>query len=233
VNGQLEAITNVSFSQDYGSFPLFLGSSGQPGFDRKLSGALDEVCLFSRVVNASEISADYFAGLAGKCKMPKIVTQPQNGVAYWGSSIAFTSAAAGALPLKYQWRKDGAEKPAATNATLTLSNVTRADAGTYLVVVTNDSASLQSSNAVVRVLVAERLSPPTLIAGDRLQLLFTDADGGSLLTTNDLATFDVMASTNLVDWTVITNALSLTNGSILFEDSTTNYPARYYRVLER
>jgi hypothetical protein len=140
--------------------------------------------------------------------------------------------ALGAPPITYQWRKNGAEQAAATNATLTLTNVTRADAGTYLVVVTNSAANIQSTNAVVRVLVAERLSPPTLLAGDRLQLLFTDADGGSLLTTNDLETFDVQASTNLVDWTVITNALSLTNGSILFQDSTTNYPARFYRVLE-
>jgi len=85
---------------------------------------------------------------------------------------------------------------------------------------------------VVRVLVTERLSAPTLLPGNRLQLLFTDADGGSLLTTNDLATFDVLASTNLADWTVITNALSLTNGYIRFEDSTANYPARYYRVRE-
>lgn len=57
-------------------------------------------------------------------------------------------------------------------------------------------------------------------------------DGGALLTSNDVATFDVLASTNLASWVVLTNALSLTNGSILFEDSTTNYPARFYRVRE-
>src|SRR6185369_9784325 len=150
-----------------------------------------------------------------------------------GTNVNLSVTALGTPPLRYQWRKDGSDQPAATNATLILSNVTRADAGTYLVVVTNAAASLQSSNAVVRVLVAERLSQPTLLPGDRLQLLFADADGGALLTTNDLATFDVLASTNLVDWAVITNALTLTNGSILFQDSTTNYPARYYRVRER
>ena len=97
---------------------------------------------------------------------------------------------------------------------------------------TNAAASLQSSNAVVRVLASERLSAPLLLPGERLQLLFADADGGSLLTTNDLATFDVLASTNFINWTVITNALTLTNGAILFQDSTTNYPARFYRVRE-
>jgi hypothetical protein len=76
------------------------------------------------------------------------------------------------------------------------------------------------------------LSEPTLLPGGRLQLLFNDADGGALLTSNDVATFEVLASSNLVNWTVITNALTLTNGSVLFQDSTTNYPARFYRVLE-
>ena len=94
------------------------------------------------------------------------------------------------------------------------------------------AASLVSTTAVVRVLVPERLSAPTLLPGGKLQLVFSDADGGALLTTNDLATFTVLASTNLTDWTVLTNTLSVTNGMILFQDSTTSCPARFYRVLE-
>ena len=81
-------------------------------------------------------------------------------------------------------------------------------------------------------LVPERLSAPTLLPGDGLQLLFSDADGGALLTTNDLATFEVLASTNLTDWTPLTNVLSITNGSVLLQDSRTNFPARFYRVVE-
>ncbi len=159
--------------------------------------------------------------------------QPQSQVVVAGSNLNLSVTAYGAGPITYRWQQNGADVFSATNATLFLTNVTRSAAGTYDVIVTNSAASIQSSNAVVRVIASERLGPPILLPGDRLQLLFNDADGGALLTTNDLATFDVFASTNLVDWTIITNSLTLTNGSIIFEDTTTNYPARYYRVRER
>ena len=54
-----------------------------------------------------------------------------------------------------------------------------------------------------------------------------------MLTTNDFATFTFSASTNLVDWFSITNALTGTNGSVIFQDSITNAPQRFYRVLEQ
>jgi hypothetical protein len=92
---------------------------------------------------------------------------------------------------------------------------------------------LQSSNAVLRILMPERFGPPALLPGDTIQLLFNDADGGALLTSNDLATFTVFASTNLTSWFSITNTLAVTNGSIIFQDSFTNAPQRFYRVLEQ
>ncbi len=90
------------------------------------------------------------------------------------------------------------------------------------VFITNGFSSLQSSNSVLRVLVPERLGQPALLPGNVIQLQFNDADGGALLTTNDVATFTVYASTNLIGWFPITNALTVTNGSIIFSDSITN-----------
>jgi len=162
----------------------------------------------------------------------QITSQPQSQVAMAGSAVTLSVTAQGSPPISFQWQKNGTNQPAATNATLTLPNIKRTDEGTFLVVVTNGVSSLHSSNATIRVLATERLGTPTLLPGGRLQLLFSDADGGALLTTNDLATFDVLASSNLADWIVLTNALTLTNGAILFQDSTTNYPARFYRVRE-
>src|SRR5712664_2638987 len=40
-NGQLQGQTNVGFPQDYGTLPLFFGSSGQSFWDHKLKGTLD------------------------------------------------------------------------------------------------------------------------------------------------------------------------------------------------
>jgi phospholipase C len=61
VNGQLERQTNVNFPQDYGTNPLFFGSSGQSYWDHKFAGALDEVCLYSRPLSGVEVSNNYAA----------------------------------------------------------------------------------------------------------------------------------------------------------------------------
>jgi len=165
VNGRLEAVTNVSFPQDYGGLPLYFGSSGQPSFDRKLWGTIDEVCLFGRVLSPGEIAADYFTGIAGKCKAPKFVAQPQNAVTYWGSSVAFTSSSAGALPLQYQWRKDGLVLANATNSILTLLNLQLSDAGNYGVQATNLYGSASSDLAQLRVNVADVAIRQSTIGG--------------------------------------------------------------------
>jgi photosystem II stability/assembly factor-like uncharacterized protein len=161
-----------------------------------------------------------------------ITEQPQSRVVVGGTNVSLSVSAAGVPPLSYQWLKNGAPASGATLSALALPNVTRVDAGVYSVMVTNPVTGVQSSNATVRVLVPERLSSPMLLPGAGLQLLFSDADGGAVLTINDLASFDVLASTNFIDWAPLTNALSITNGSALLKDSRTGFPARFYRVVE-
>ena len=56
---------------------------------------------------------------------------------------------------------------------------------------------------------------------------------GDVFGEQDLPAFEAQASTNLVNWETLTNALSLTNGSLLLRDpNTANLPQRYYRVVE-
>jgi photosystem II stability/assembly factor-like uncharacterized protein len=162
-----------------------------------------------------------------------ITNQPQSQTVIGPTNVSLTVGAVGNPPLAYQWLKNGTNTPGANGATLNLANVLRTDAGTYSVFVTNGFSSAQSSNAILRVFLAERFGQPALLPGSQIQLLFNDADGGALLTTNDLATFHVYASTNLTDWFSLTNALTLTNGSVIFSDSITNAPQRFYKVLEQ
>ena len=68
LNGHLEAQADVSFPQDYGTYPLYFGTSGQAFYDRRLHGELDEVSLYNRALTSNEIAAIYLAGAAGKCK---------------------------------------------------------------------------------------------------------------------------------------------------------------------
>ncbi len=154
VNGQLQAQTNITFAQNYGSLPLYFGTSGESYWDHKLAGSLDEVSLYNRALASNEIAAIYAAGSAGKCKSVSgltITTQPQGQAVAVGGNAAFTVAASGAPPLSYQWQFGGTAIPGATNTSLTLTDVQPANAGNYTVIVTNSAAVVTSAVAVLTV----------------------------------------------------------------------------------
>jgi hypothetical protein len=162
VNGQLESQTNVGFAQDYGTLPLYFGTSHETYWDGKLKGRLDEVSLYNRALSSNEVAAVYAAGAAGKCKAVNgltITAQPQSQSVVAGSNAVFTAAAAGAAPLNYQWQFNGGAIAGATNTSLTLVSVQSVNAGSYTVVVTNSAASATSAVAVLTVLV-----PPVITA---------------------------------------------------------------------
>jgi alpha-tubulin suppressor-like RCC1 family protein len=157
VNGVLERQTNVAFPQDYGSLPLYFGTSGQPAWDHKLKGSLDEVSLYNRALSSNEVAALYAAGAAGKCKAPSLTTQPQSQTVPVGTNVTFTVAATGFGLLSYQWQSNGVPIAGATGTSLTLTNVQLAATGNYTVAVTNSLGSVTSAVAVLTV-----MTPPSL-----------------------------------------------------------------------
>ncbi len=82
---------------------------------------------------------------------PAFAASPASQTATVGADVTLTAAATGNPAPTYQWRKDGAPISGATSATLTLSHVTTADAGSYDVVATNSAGSATSATAVVTV----------------------------------------------------------------------------------
>ena len=90
---------------------------------------------------------------------PGITAQPQSQSVLTGSNAVFTVVASGQTPLNYQWSFNGTSLAnnthisGATSATLTLNNITTADAGNYQVVVSNSHGSIASSMATLTVLV--------------------------------------------------------------------------------
>ena len=90
---------------------------------------------------------------------PSITTQPQSQSLITGSNAVFAVVASGQAPLSYQWSFNGSNLAnsshigGATSATLTVSNITVADAGPYRVVVSNNHGSATSTNATLTVLV--------------------------------------------------------------------------------
>jgi alpha-tubulin suppressor-like RCC1 family protein len=162
---------------------------------------------------------------------PVITNQPASQTVNMGATVFLTVTAGGAPQLKYQWRQNG-NIVGGNSPTLILGNVGRAQNGTYFVTVTNSGGSTVSSNAVLKVLVPQLLASPKLLPDGSFQLTSTDANGG-LLQPSDLANFEAQASTNLLDWETLTNALSLTNGMLRLQDpASTNDPMRFYRILE-
>src|ERR1035438_1376636 len=110
-----------------------------------------------------------------------ITSQPQSQVVIGPTNVSLAVGVAGNPPLNYQWFKNGTNAANGNAATLNLTNVLRTDAGTYSVFISNGFTNLQSSNAVVHVLLAERFGQPALLPGSQIQLIFNDADGGAML----------------------------------------------------
>jgi len=87
---------------------------------------------------------------------PGITSQPVSEALYAGRTAKFTVLAAGAATLHYQWQTNGANLSdggylfGSTTATLTITNVSAANVGSYQVVVSNASGAITSSVAAFR-----------------------------------------------------------------------------------
>jgi len=90
-------------------------------------------------------------------QQPVIVTQPQPQSVVQGGTAMFGVGATGHL-LAYQWWHGSVALPGATNASLVLTNVSTANAGSYGVTVSNQVGVATSSTASLTVLI-----PPTLV----------------------------------------------------------------------
>ncbi len=118
-------------------------------------GWIDEVSVYNRALTGSEVASIYIAGSAGKCRTgigaPAITSQPSSLVALWGQPVTFSVEAAGALPLNYQWYKDGLVLAGATNASLVFASADTNSVGSYAVTVANSYGIAASSPALLSV----------------------------------------------------------------------------------
>jgi hypothetical protein len=163
---------------------------------------------------------------------PVIALQPFDKTVSMGENVTISAIAEGTAPLSCQWLKNGTNLSGATSQYFTLTNVTRRDSATYTLRVTNAGGATLSSNAALKVNVPQRLGAPVLLPDGSFSLTSGDADG-SLLQPGDLAGFEVQAGTNLMDWVTLTNALTLTNGSLRLRDpESATLSRRFYRILE-
>ena len=93
--------------------------------------------------------------------LPSIAMQPQSQTVAVGSNTTFSVVAAGSN-LVYQWQKNGTPIPGETDASLNLSNVQTAHAGSYTVVVSNfvGGAAINSITSSAATLTVTTTPPP-------------------------------------------------------------------------
>jgi hypothetical protein len=108
---------------------------------------------------------------------PAIIQQPADVIVTEPNAAAFTVGASGGAPLSYQWRRDGADIPGATDATYTLSPTSIADDGAQFdVIVSNPFGSVTSQPSMLT--VNPYNGPPTAVDD-----AYSVAAGGVLDTT--------------------------------------------------
>ncbi len=121
---------------------------------RAFSGNIDEVAVFQSALTSDQILSLFGKGSGVSAVAPSIVTQPASQAYYAGTTVTFAASGInGNSPFSYQWQFDGTNLAGATTPSLTLSNVTLANAGTYQLFVTNPVGVTASSNATLEVVV--------------------------------------------------------------------------------
>ena len=102
--------------------------------------------------------------LAPENAAPTILFSSDSATRVTNESIEFNVTAIGAKPLSYQWYKDGEPIDGENNSVLLIDSLVSASAGTYLVKISNDLGSVDSSEMGLTVLV-----PPAII-GDMISV---------------------------------------------------------------
>ena len=144
------------------------------------------------LADSSDISFDLELVASLIPQPPNITMHPQPKTVLDGWAASFTVSAAGPA-LAYQWRKGSTPIPGATGASFTIPAATLSDAGTYSCIVSNYAGAATTSSAVLSVLPLPTLTA-TLHPGN-VTLSFS---------ANAALTYEVLTSTDLVGWTVLT-----------------------------
>jgi hypothetical protein len=123
-------------------------------------GAIDDVAIFASALSQTQLLALFSAADGGIVNFPpEIVSSPTNLLSYAQQTAQFNVLAGGSPPLYYQWQAGGTGLGVFTNlldtgnisgsatATLTINNISAANAADYRVVVTNAYGSVTSSPA--------------------------------------------------------------------------------------
>jgi hypothetical protein len=173
-------------------------------------GEIDEVAVYDKELPQHRVLAHYKAGSGADPQVvaPEITSNPQSQSVFLGQPVVFSANVTGSLPLTYQWTRDGAAIPGATNITYSISIPTLADDGVYALEVSNPGGAVLTQEAILIVqdisvpVITQQPQPVAVLPGGTA--VFTVAATGS-------TTFNYQWQLNGVDLPNQTNAtLTLT-----------------------
>ena len=151
---------------------------------------------------------------------PAIDLQPASLVVKPGDDAVFSVLASGTPPLTCQWRREELALAGRTDLTLVLTQVRTNQAGNYDVVISSGAGAVTS--AVARLSV----TPPPQILGVRWE---ADAGAEVSLDAGTGPAFELLASTNLADWTVIARFTNYGGPGLVSDPAASRAPVRFYR----
>jgi uncharacterized protein (DUF362 family) len=190
-----------------------------PGLLRSSTNVL-AVEMHQSAANSSDISFDFELTGQRASQLPQILEHPASQCRLAGGAATFSVRAASTVTVSCRWLFNGLPLGAADADTLELANLTTNHAGLYTAVLSNAVGVVTSAPASLVV-----VGPPVLQAAWRsgpADLCLSFGGGGFGCT--------VLASTNLVHWTVLTN-LPAGAGAVEFVDpEAAVLPSRFYRV---
>ncbi|MEO6034812.1 MAG: immunoglobulin domain-containing protein [Verrucomicrobiota bacterium] len=133
---------------------------------RVFNGSIDDVAVFNRSLTQEQLLSLYSAASGTATFAPNIGVQPASQTLYEQQTARFTAVATGTEPIIYQWKagsvgsgvytnlSNGGQFSGVDSATLTLSNISMANAADYIVSVTNPVGTAASTAATLTVLAA-------------------------------------------------------------------------------
>ncbi|MFN7141671.1 MAG: immunoglobulin domain-containing protein, partial [Limisphaerales bacterium] len=151
---------------------------------------------------------------------PFVISPPQDSAVRLGDEAHFSVVVGGSAPFTYQWRFGNNNIPGATNNILSIANVQNENLGNYSVAIGNAFGAITNSVTLALAQPFEPVLHSLSFSNNQLRL-FVDAEAGY--------SYSVEVSTNLVDWSTLTN---ITSEGVPIEVSDTlssNEVQRFYR----
>ena len=170
---------------------------------------------------------------------PIFIVQPQGQSVFTGANVIFVAQAV--HNSGYQWQKDGTNLVedghfyCVTNSTLTISNATFADSGTYSILALHPTLLAVSSDVQLAVFKPIRLSAAQSLPGFA-RLIAANADQ-SPFEAERLAKVDFYSSSDfsqaISNWTISTNPVVLTNGMLQIDFANDGVSNQFWIAVER